>query len=104
MLAKAGITPQDAIDMDEIDKATVIRGYELRTHDMQWMIRWLGSVVWSGATKKATSPEKLLKLRCDRKKSASTGSMVRKKIDESQNIFELWDSTPSEKWKVEVIK
>jgi hypothetical protein len=91
------------MDMDDVDKATVIRGYELRTHDMQWMIRWLGSLCWVAPGNKSISAEKLLKLRCDRKGKAPA-SQVKKKLEESQNIFDLWDATPSDQWKKEVIK
>jgi hypothetical protein len=99
------VKPDEMLDMDEVDKATVVRGYELRTHDMQWMIRWLGSIVYVAPGNKPMAPEKLLKLKCDRKNTGTTkAAEVKKKIDEADDIFARMDAIPADKWKTEIIK
>lgn len=96
--------PDEMLDMDEVDKATVVRGYELRTHDMQWMIRWLGSIVYVAPGNKPLSPEKLLKLKCDRKNTvASKAEEVKKKIQEADDIWAKIDAIPADQWKTEII-
>lgn len=89
--------------MDMLDMATVIRGSQLRTHDMQWMIRWATAWIRSPHVKKQMEPEKMLKLHCDKVDEKKKGK-VREKLEQYKNIEELWDSTPDDKWVKEVIK
>ncbi len=85
-------------DMDTIDLAVAIRGYDLRVLEQNRMLRWMVAALLSPHSKKPISPTKILPLWGDNGTPAKKGN-IREKLDAAEKIFELWDD-PATEWTI----